>query len=349
MKGTRLRAAPASFTALCGKLMSSEAGDFKGKRAERCPPLSLKGNKWKGPRRGADFEQLLSPVSRGHWDQHQRWLGQAEPERQDAASVTMFLKSTADPFYCLFLWEWQFNQRIRWSPRPLDPQSSSWQHYWDEPKVHEIPSWRIPGGFSLLRQTVFASVRRQLGWKTPLDRQLLQVTIYRESLQQGYLQKLNYGRPTFYLHCTGSGARAHVPRQPWHLDVLVSIMRQLSMWLSQRFALFVAREAHLLESRLQSRFRPSWRKIPACPPAFLSSRRPESLVYRPITSACDSADKPQSLRVSHSEALWPSVRLAHWLHVPGKAKVAKDKVVVVPTVCFCDSQLWKKHLLSSLF
>lgn len=219
-----LSAASASFTALCGKLMSSETGDFKRKHVERNPPLSLKGNKWKRPRRGVDFEQLLSPVSSGHWDQHQRWLGQAEPELQDAASVTMFLKSTADPFYCLFLWEWQFNQRIRWSPRPPDPQSSSWQPYWDEPKVHEIPSWRIPGGFSLLRQTVCASIRRQLWWKS--ERQPLQATIYIE----GYLQRLNDGRPTFYLHCTGSGA--HVPRQPWHLDVLVSIIRQLRMWLS---------------------------------------------------------------------------------------------------------------------
>lgn len=60
----------------------------------------------------------------------------------------------------------------------------------------------------------------------------------------------------------------------------------------------------------------------------------QSLVCWPITRACDSADKAPSLRVSHCEALWPSVGLAHRLHVPGEARREKNKAVVVPTVCF---------------
>lgn len=86
----------------------------------------------------------------------------------------------------------------------------------------------------------------------------------------------------------------------------------------------------------------------AGPTAFLSPRRPESLVYRPIMSACDSADKQsQSLRASHSEALWPWVRLVRWPHVSCKAKVGEERGCR-RSHCV-TSQLRRKHLLSSLF
>lgn len=62
------------------------------------------------------------------WDQQWQRLGQANHQPWNIAPVPMFLKSATDPFYCLFLWEWQFNQRIHWSPCSPDSQSSLWQH-----------------------------------------------------------------------------------------------------------------------------------------------------------------------------------------------------------------------------
>lgn len=110
-------------------------------------PCCKRGISTRTPER-AVFEQFSSLVPRGHWDHHRCWLGRGKLEPWNTVSVTMLLKSATDPFYCLFLWEWQFNQRIHCSPRPPDSQSSSWQHYWGKPKVHEILSWRIHEGFT---------------------------------------------------------------------------------------------------------------------------------------------------------------------------------------------------------
>lgn len=59
-------------------------------------PCGRRGISARTPER-ALFERFLSPVPRGHSDQHWCWLGWAKPQRWNTASVTMFLKSTTDP------------------------------------------------------------------------------------------------------------------------------------------------------------------------------------------------------------------------------------------------------------
>lgn len=126
-------------------LMSSESREFRGRHVETCPPLSLKGNKWKNPRE-SHLWNSCPPLCLEDTEQRQCWLGQADAEPWNTAFATGFLKSAADPFVSSS----GSDDSIKGFTGLHDHQihkAPHGKHYWDEPKVHEILSWRILEGF----------------------------------------------------------------------------------------------------------------------------------------------------------------------------------------------------------
>lgn len=116
---------------------------LEGSAGSHCPLPSAEGNKWQNPGERRLWTSVL-PRASGTPRSTRVLIGSS---RAAATKHGVFLKSAADPFYCLFPWEWQFNQRIQRSPRRPRAQSRPRGSTTETGPVREILSWRIHRGF----------------------------------------------------------------------------------------------------------------------------------------------------------------------------------------------------------
>lgn len=156
----------------------------------RCAlPCCWRGISGRTPERSV-FEQFSSPVPRGHWDQHQCWLGRAELRPWNTACVTMFWSQPLTLFIAVS--SGSVNS-IRGFTGLHVHQIHKAPHG-STTKTSQKSMKSFPEGFvqDLSSKALFASMQHQYrqsaAWWQPLA-----LKVFTKWHQETHLQKVNYG------------------------------------------------------------------------------------------------------------------------------------------------------------
>lgn len=204
-----------------------ESDEFRGRHGEICPPLSVKGNGWKNPRESCLLTVLLCCASRTLRSTSVLTGSSQAYGHETQLLWPCFWSQLLTPF---IVFSTGSDNSIRGFTGLHVHQIHKAPHG-STTEMSQKSMKSFPEGFmkDLSSKSVCKRVASMQGESCMLT-DIRTNSFYKITLEQIFTESKIW--LSHFISNAQQTADLYVPRQPWHLDVLVCLMPKLRMWLS---------------------------------------------------------------------------------------------------------------------